>query len=270
MDMNDKLRFIQESLAPMKEHTFQYICSFFGVADEGRTGKFFGTAFRCLINKKKAVITCFHVLDQAMSCEGLAVSRGYGAAPCSIGEEFLWDDKNDLVIHFLPEDYDPDDRLTYLSESRFDTSLARLGSDYLFLHGFPAAPEIIVWGGQSAHLRSFPYGAMQIADHEVPPEAGLGPNDFALYFNDDSLMSETYSQTLQQESLALPNPKGLSGSPVFRIGISGRKASEWRPEWSLLVGVVKQWDPKHKLLVATKAPCILELYRIYKELGGTQ
>jgi hypothetical protein len=47
------------------------------------------------------------------------------------------------------------------------------------------------------------------------------------------------------------NPHGLSGSPVWRIGVSGRSARLWQPQDSLLVGVVTQWRPKQNVLVAT-------------------
>lgn len=51
---------------------------------------------------------------------------------------------------------------------------------------------------------------------------------------------------------------GLSGSPVFRIGASGRKMGEWSPELSRLVGVVTKWDIDQKILIATSSAKLLE------------
>ena len=55
------------------------------------------------------------------------------------------------------------------------------------------------------------------------------------------------------------DPHGLSGSPVWRIGVSGRSSRDWSPNDSLLVGIVTQWHPDEKVLIATsteKLPAI--------------
>ena len=44
---------------------------------------------------------------------------------------------------------------------------------------------------------------------------------------------------------------GLSGSPVWRIGVSGQSSGEWKPSDSLLVGILTQWRPDEKVLIAT-------------------
>ncbi len=54
---------------------------------------------------------------------------------------------------------------------------------------------------------------------------------------------------------------GLSGSPVWRLGASGRSTTEWTPEASRLVGIVTNWNPDHKVLIATSAARLLELGR---------
>jgi hypothetical protein len=43
----------------------------------------------------------------------------------------------------------------------------------------------------------------------------------------------------------------LSGSPVWRIGVSGRSSRDWKPGDSLLVGILTRWHPGEKVLIAT-------------------
>jgi hypothetical protein len=54
-------------------------------------------------------------------------------------------------------------------------------------------------------------------------------------------------------------PRGLSGSPVWRIGASGRKVANWSPAWAQLVGIVTGWNEQKRVLVATRASKLLEL-----------
>jgi hypothetical protein len=58
-------------------------------------------------------------------------------------------------------------------------------------------------------------------------------------------------------------PGGLSGSPVWRIGASGRKRGEWSPELAQLVGIVTHWDKEARILIATRASKLLELTTIH-------
>ena len=81
----------------------------------------------------------------------------------------------------------------------------------------------------------------------------LEPFPFALNFDPKQIQAEP---GCPQD---LPDPHGLSGSPVFRIGASGRSAKDWAPEWAELVGVVTQWRQDHELLVGTKASELLKL-----------
>ena len=73
----------------------------------------------------------------------------------------------------------------------------------------------------------------------------LAPTQFAIEY-DPAGMSDP-AGTMQTPV----DPHGLSGSPVWRIGASGRSAHLWEPDDSLLVGVVTQWRPDRNVLVAT-------------------
>jgi hypothetical protein len=77
----------------------------------------------------------------------------------------------------------------------------------------------------------------------LPPN--LQPFQFAIEYDPAGMVNEIGAA---QE---LVDPYGLSGSPVWRIGVSGRPSSEWRPSDSLLVGILTQWRPEEKVLIAT-------------------
>lgn len=75
--------------------------------------------------------------------------------------------------------------------------------------------------------------------------ADMQPYQFAIEYDPDGMVNETGAA---QEIVA---PQGLSGGPVWRLGVSGRSSKEWQPSDSLLVGVLTQWRPDEKVLIAS-------------------
>jgi hypothetical protein len=141
----------------------------------------------------------------------------------------------------LPDDY-PCSDVSFWPSARVDRSLNRLSTDYLFLHGFPGQssyPSRLLGGIVS---RSLPYGAMQRLEN-LPPN--LERFQFAVEYDPAVMVNETGA------AQDLVDPHGLSGSPVWRIGVSGRSSREWKPTDSLLVGILTQWRPNEKVLIAT-------------------
>jgi hypothetical protein len=88
------------------------------------------------------------------------------------------------------------------------------------------------------------YGAMQRLEN-VPQD--LRQHQFAIDYDPAGMVNET------GVTEDLVDPHGLSGSPVWRIGVSGRSSRAWSPSDSLLVGVLTHWRPDEKVLVATSA-----------------
>jgi hypothetical protein len=144
-------------------------------------------------------------------------------------------------VYFLPEDYPcPDER--FWPSAHIDRSLDKLATDYLFLHGFPGTasyPSLLLGGVVNTSL---PYGAMQRLEN-LPPD--LQSFQFAVEYDPDGMVNEVGA------ARDLVDPHGLSGSPVWRIGVSGGRSREWKPGDSLLVGVLTQWRPDEKVLIAT-------------------
>ena len=241
LSVQEKEAFILGALSAMARHTFGFICSVIGVSDP-TMGRHCGSALRCKLNGQRVILTALHVMEEAKKEPlGLAFSTGYGEPPYLVHGAVDIDSIADLAVFFLPDDYPcPDER--FWPSARIDHSLDKLATDYLFLHGFPGItsyPSRLLDGVVS---RSLPYGAMQRLEN-LPPS--LQPFQFAVEYDPVGMMNETGA------AQDLVDPQGLSGSPVWRIGVSGRSSRDWNPTDSLLVGVLTQWRPAEKVLIAT-------------------
>ena len=239
LSLQEKEVFVRGALSAMAQHTFGLICTVISIADP-RMGRLCGSALRCKLNGRRAILTALHVIEEAKK-EGLAISTGYGEPPYIVHGAVNIDPIADLAVYFLPDDYPcPDER--FWPSARIDRSLDKLATDYLFLHGFPGKtsyPSRLLSGVIS---KSLPYGAMQRLE-DLPPN--LQPFQFAIEYDPIGMVNETGA------AQDLVDPQGLSGSPVWRIGVSGRSSHEWKPSDSLLVGILTQWRPDEKVLIAT-------------------
>lgn len=241
LSLQEKEAFVRGALSAMAQHTFGFICSVIGVSDP-KMGRHYGSALRCKLNGQRAILTALHVIEEAKKEPlGLALSTGYGEPPYFVHGVVNSDPIADLAVYFLPADYPCPDE-SFWPSARIDYSLDKLATDYLFLHGFPGKtshPSRLLGGVVS---KSLPYGAMQRLEH-LPPN--LQPFQFALEYDPVGMVNETGA------GQDLVDPRGLSGSPVWRIGVSGRSSREWKPSDSLLVGILTQWRPDEKVLIAT-------------------
>jgi hypothetical protein len=241
LSLQEKEAFILGVLSGMAQHTFGFICSVMGVSDL-TMGRHYGSALRCKLNGQRAILTALHVIEKAKKESlRLALSTGYGEPPYIVHGAVNIDSIADLAVYFLPDDYPCLDERFWPS-ARIDHSLDKLATDYLFLHGFPGKtsyPSRLLGGVVS---KSLPYGAMQRLEN-LPPN--LQPFQFAVEYDPVGMMNETGA------AQDLVDPHGLSGSPVWRIGVSGRASLDWNPNDSLLVGVLTQWRPDEKVLIAT-------------------
>jgi hypothetical protein len=244
VQLEAKIRFVLSTVPRMAQYTQPYIASVIGVEDT-RTGKHVGSALRCILAGRCAIVTAWHVIDRAMSYPDFAVSAGYGKAPYVVHGELHKDESGDLAIYFLPEDYPPGtEKMAFWPENRIDRTMDRLASDYLFVHGFPSMQSVFSDRCAGVVSKSLPYGAMQRLE-DLPND--LKSFQFAVDFSTSQIRDEA------GQCKELPDPHGLSGSPVWRIGASGRSARAWTPEWSLLAGIITQWREDAGILVATSA-----------------
>ncbi|HEV8059832.1 MAG TPA: hypothetical protein VGP68_08165, partial [Gemmataceae bacterium] len=204
LSLEEKEAFIRRTLPAMAQHTFGFICSVIGVSDP-KLGRHCGSALRCMLNGRRAILTALHVIEEAKKEPlGLAFSTGYGKPPYVVHGPLNIDPFADLAVYFLPADYPCMDE-SFWPSARIDHSLDRLATDYLFLHGFPGKtsyPSRLLGGVVG---KSLPYGAMQRLE-KLPPD--LQPFQFAIEYDPVGIANETGAP---QDLVA---PPGLSGSPV--------------------------------------------------------
>jgi hypothetical protein len=241
LSIQEKEAFVRTALSAMARHTFGFICSVIGVSDP-TTGRHYGSALRCKLNGRRAILTALHVIEEAKKEPlGFAISTCYGEPPYVVHGAVNIDSLADMAVYFLPNDY-PCPDAAFWPSGRIDRSLDKMATDYLFLHGFPGTtsyPSRLLGGVVS---KSLPYGAMQRLEN-LPRD--LEPFQFAVEYDPAGMANETGA------AQDLVDPHGLSGSPVWRIGVSGRSSAEWKPSDSLLVGILTQWRPDEMVLIAT-------------------
>src|SRR6266446_130415 len=77
----EKEAFFRRAVSEMGEPTFRFICSVIGSPD-GEIGRHLGSALRCKLNGRRAILTALHVMEEAeKNSLGLALSTGYGEPP---------------------------------------------------------------------------------------------------------------------------------------------------------------------------------------------
>jgi hypothetical protein len=253
--LKKKEQFVLSTIPRMAEYTFPFITSVFGVKDE-TTGEHLGSGLRCILNGRRTIVTALHVIKEAEKyAKGGAVSAGYGLTPIPIRDRVYCLQDEDIAIYPVPDDYPhKQNGVDFWTEERIARSDERLSSDYLFGHGFPQSrSQFFRIVAQGVANKSLPFGTMQRLEN-LPGE--IGPNQFALDFDPGNM-----SNASSGSEFAI-DPHGLCGSPVWRIGVSGHSAADWKPEWSLVVGFLTQWRPDDKLLIATRASQLLAHWRV--------
>jgi hypothetical protein len=243
LSLPEKEAFVRGALPAMARHTFGSICSVIGVFDSD-LGQHCGSALRCMLDGRRAILTALHVMEEARRAPlGLGFSTSYGEPPYVVRGAIHVDPIADLAVYFLPTDY-PCPEEKFWPSARIDHSLDKSGTDYLFVHGFPgsASHASRLLGG--VFSKALPYGAMQRLDN-LPPY--LQHFQFAIDYDPVRMTNEIGAPQ------DIVDPHGLSGSPVWRIGVRGRSSRDWKPDDSLLVGILTQWRPIEKVLIATSA-----------------
>jgi hypothetical protein len=290
----DKRLFIQSAIKAMAAYTLPYLTQVIGVIDD-KTGQFRGTGFFCELAGRQAIVTAAHVLREAAATGrfvSLTFSRGNAEAPAIVAGEIRYQDSYDLAIYYPERRFPLGEQKRFWPGDRIDRDPRSILRDYLFVQGFPQRfSRFTTLGGNASFSESLAYGAMvryreqDIAaeereqfDQDLPAynfldDNFLEPHQFALNFwvePDHFLDPESKPSVIRdwsevfEEGQSLPGQRsrgayGLSGSPVWRTGASGRNSRRWSPEWSQLVGVVTHWNSSAKILIATSSSKMFEL-----------
>jgi hypothetical protein len=237
---DEKVAFVSKALEPMAKFTFPFIGSVLKV-ESSAMGLHVGSALRLQLGSHRLLLSAHHVFQEASP--QMAASGLRGESPIMLpGTPFFEDEAMDVRADEVPATYPALDG-GFWPQADVDATDQLLATDFLFVHGFPAARSgsLSLLGGVVSS--SLPYGAM-LRDDDLPSD--LETFQFAVDFDPVNF------QTTDGSPADWIDPHGLSGSPVWRIGAAGGTVSEWSPSKARLVGVITQWRPDEKLLVATK------------------
>lgn len=128
LSLPEKEAFIRGALSVMAQHTFGFICSVVGVFDQ-KTGRHCGSALRCMLNGRRAILAARHVIEEARQApRGLAISTGYGRPPYPVHGPVNIDCIADMAVYFLPDDYVCPDG-SFWPSKRMQRSRDRLSTD---------------------------------------------------------------------------------------------------------------------------------------------
>jgi hypothetical protein len=285
----EKRDFALSTIRPMATFTLPYLTQVVGVVDD-QTGEYRGTGFYCMIDGRQAVVTAAHVLREAAATgrySSLAFTRGSGEPPTIVAGTIRYFDDVDLAVYLPTGDFQIGQDKAFWPEDRIDHSVIRAKTDYLFVQGFPARFvrfSRLIGGLVSESLSS---GAMmRLNSQDFPgtspgsdilPDGLVRDHQFAFDFDfhveyfegpdgpaSSSLAKHWQDVFIPGEGETLPGQRprgayGLSGSPVWRVGASDRPIRDWVPSASKLVGIVTDWNPDHKVLIATSAANLFDV-----------
>lgn len=246
LEQEEKLEFVKNATGQMAQATFKYICSVASV-ESSEIGRFVGTGFRIVHKDRRWLVTAAHVVDQANTNGSLAVTHTRGEPPVVLTTSPLFDRIHDVAVYPLPDEFDGLDAWPL---AHLDSEKAHLREDFLFAHGFPGQSARFTPLLNALMAKSLPLGAMMRED-DLPTDLAL--SQFALDYEPTNLQSVGDAPDPWQR------PHGLSGSPVWRIGLLESGADDWDPSQAQLGGILTQWRPKEHLLVGSLASCLSQL-----------
>lgn len=285
MTNEDREAFIRLAVAKMSEYVFPCLTQVVGAVDQ-QTGDFRGTGFFCEIGGRRGIVTAAHVITAAIRTDeyqGIVFSRGDGNAPEAVEGEIHLFEGSDLAFYVPARPFPLPSSNRFWRDEHIEREPRSILRDYLFIQGFPGRfSRFTAFEGRGLMSEALSYGAMvRYRERDVPdsereefdrdlpgydflPDDLLQPHEFAMGFECDPsfFLGENSTETRKADWMEIFDRSlgahGLSGSPVFRIGASGRRVEDWSPELSRLVGVVTKWDAEHKILIATSAAKMLE------------
>lgn len=249
LELDRKLDFLNDAVRRMAEATFGCICSLAGVETENN-GALIGTGFRVGSGSEQWLVTANHVVEQARARFGrLAVAMVRGEPPQEVQGQPLVSQAADVAVFRLAE---LPEGVGYWCLDSIEQRNEALERDFIFVHGFPGETSHVSPSPTALTSKSLPYGAM-LRGNDLP--SNFGPDNFALDFQPSHLKHP------DGVDAARLDPHGLSGSPVWRIGVAGIPVNQWSPACAKLVGVLTEWRPEEHLLVGVTADCLFSLLK---------
>ena len=246
----DPIEFVKRTIAPMATFTFPYVTSIVGIVSSSE-GEHVGSALRCVLEGRPTLVTAKHVVDQARQA---ALGAGYAAVrgqpPTRLPSVPSFADPASDLAGFVLDQPPSGEGIAWWAEDLIDADKQARAHDYLFVHGFPGVRARFAFGG--LHRNSLPYGVME-RDDDLP--ADVRADEFAMDYDPNNMLLTSGT------TADFADPRGLSGSGVFRIGAYREAPDKWRPENARLVGIVTRWNPDKRVLLATGVEELLRLAR---------
>ena len=216
--------------------------------------------------------------------ESIVFTRSDGEPPGIVSGKIVYLEECDLAVYLPSKEFPIGPQKAFWPGNRIDVTTDHSTKDYLFFQGFPGrssgSTSLL---GHALVSESLSYGSMmRLRSSDLPnsedpedeplPDNVLKPHQFAFNFEAERALilhagdgpeDEVQGQLGDWKAVfepgdygSFPGQKergagGLSGSPVWRIGASGRSSRDWSPDCSELVGFVTHWNVERKILIAT-------------------
>jgi hypothetical protein len=200
-------------------------------------------------------------------------------SPAIVAGTIRYFDEIDIAVYLPSREFPLGQDKDFWPEDQIEPSIVPAKTDYLFVQGFPvrfARRSGLAGGLVSETLSS---GAMMRLDslespeispgQDLLPEGLLKDHQFAFDFDfnpenfegpdgvtlpgDTEHWRELFVPS-EGETFPGQRPRGaygLSGSPVWRIGAPDQPSRDWSPSAARLIGIVTDWNPDQKILIAT-------------------
>ena len=216
-----------------------------------------GTAFALDWNGQKLLLTAAHVIDHN-AFSSLYVGAAFDGAPVKLLEmEFLrGDDPYDFAIGRIPsQTLEALDGISFISQSDIcNASHEPPGTTYTVI-GYPNSRNKKTHATRRrVRAEQVRYSNIAGTDHPLCQERNLSPATH-LFINYDP----KHSRDAQGQRVNSIQPKGMSGGPVFNIGVLAHPSvlsGQRRPD-PCLAGLAIEYHKDHRTMIATRVQPIL-------------
>jgi hypothetical protein len=125
-------------------------------------------------------------------------------------------------------------------------AFSETSGELLFVQGFPGTSSYFSTLGNTLISGSLPY----LTQRSPLPARYTEGLHFALHYPEGELHDENGAVA------SLPDPRGMSGSPVWRLNLDWSRPDQWTPEAATVCGVLIDWDDKAFAIAATSLPVV--------------
>ncbi len=237
---NEKIALVTRVTLELAKFTHPFLSRVIGGVAAPQGGRAIGSGVRVVAGGKHFLLTAASVVDAARSEQPVAFGgRDDGSASVTESLDAVRVlSGTDVAAVPLADD----DGLFWPLGGTTEEEWA-LSEDFLFLHGYPLDPSTPRIGPGDLSTTSFPFGSMRREDN-LPD--GMEPFQIAIDFDLANLRSSN------GRTLEWMNPRQLFGAPLWRAGLARADAETWEPARAHLVGIITQWRPDERLLIASR------------------